>query len=124
MLEAVIDTNFLMLARQFHIDIFGGLSELLGSYKAVTCEGVVRELQGLSSEKGGDSAAAKYALKMLKMREVEVKSSAGEVDEWVLEYCAKKGAVACTVDKELVEKLKKEGVRVVVLRGKSRLQFA
>ncbi|QLJ52329.1 MAG: hypothetical protein Sv326_0154 [Candidatus Fermentimicrarchaeum limneticum] len=124
MLEAVLDTNFLMLAHQFHVDIFGELRELLGGYKAVTCEGVIRELQRLSLEKGDDSAAARYALKMLKMREVEVKSNAGEVDEWILEYCAKKGAVACTVDKELVEKLKKEGVRVVVLRGKSRLQLA
>jgi len=121
--EAVLDTNFLMLAYQFKIDIFGGLRELLGEYKAVTCSGVITELEGICSGKGRDSAAASYALKLLKLRGVEVKGSSKDVDGWIEGYCTGKDAVACTVDKELIRKLKKDGVRVVILRGKSRLQF-
>ncbi|NYZ78748.1 hypothetical protein H0N99_01225 [Candidatus Micrarchaeota archaeon] len=122
MLEAVLDTNFLMLAHQFKIDILGGLRELLGEYKAVTCSGVIGELERVHSGKGKDSAAAGYALKLLK-RGVEVKRSSEGVDDWILKYCAKNGAVACTVDRELIGRLKKEGVKAVILRGKARLQF-
>jgi hypothetical protein len=123
MLEIVLDTNFLMLAYQFKVDIFDGLSELLGGYRALTCSGVVRELHRLSSEKGSDAPAARYALKLLKLRGVEVENNAEEVDEWIVRYCKRRGAIACTVDKELRRRLKKEGVKVVILRGKSRLQF-
>jgi len=124
MLEAVFDTNFLMLAYQFKIDVLSGLSELLGKYKAVTCAGVINDLKKIGAGKGRDSAAASYALKLLKLSEVEVNDNAKDVDGWILNYCVRKGAVACTVDRELVRKLKKEGVKVVILRGKSRLQFA
>jgi rRNA-processing protein FCF1 len=124
MLEAVLDTNFLMLAHQFKIDILSELSELLGEHRAVTCEGVIEELRKIGSGKGRDSAAARYALKLLKLREVEIKRNAKEVDEWILSYCVRSGAVACTVDRELISKLKKEGVKVVILRGKACLQFA
>jgi len=123
-LEAVLDTNFLMLAYQFKVDVLGGLRELLGEYKAVTCSGVIDELRGIGSGKGRDSAAASYALKLLRLGEVEVKRSSKYVDDWIVSYCAGKDAVACTVDKELIRKLEKEGVKVVILRGKSRLQFA
>ncbi len=123
MLEAVLDTNFLMLAHQFKVNIFGGLSELLGEHRAVTCEGVVAELTGVGSGKGRDSAAARYALKLLKLGRVEIKKNDGSVDDWVVSYCARNGAVACTNDRGLIERLKKEGVKVIILRGKSRLQF-
>ncbi|NYZ76439.1 hypothetical protein H0N98_04270 [Candidatus Micrarchaeota archaeon] len=124
MLKAVLDTNFLMLAHQFKVDIFGGLGELLGEYNAVTCKGVVDELTRMQLGKGGESTAAKYALKLLKLGRIEIKKNEGGVDDWVVSYCARNGAVACTMDRELIERLKKEGVKVIILRGKSRLQFA
>ena len=123
MLEAVLDTNFLMLAHQFKVNIFGELGELLGEYKAVTCEGVVDELTRMQSGKGGDSTAAKYALKLLKLGKVEIKKNEEGVDDWIVGYCTRTGAIACTMDRELIERLKNEGVKVIILRGKSRLQF-
>jgi rRNA-processing protein FCF1 len=123
MLEAVLDTNFLMLANQFRVDIFGELDELLGKNRKVTCSGAVEELERLGLGGGRDSVAARYALKLLKLGGVEVKSSEGKVDDWIVGYCVRNGAVACTVDRKLIERLKKEGVKVVILRGKSRLQF-
>jgi len=122
MLEAILDTNFLMLAYQFKVDIFSGLSELLGGYRAVTCKGVVSELRKLGSRKGNDAAAARYALRLIRLSGVEVKDNTEDVDEWIVRYCKMNGATACTVDKELRDKLKKEGVKVVILRGKSHLQ--
>jgi|SRR5271157_4949525 len=124
MLEAVLDTNFLMLAHQFKVNIFGELGELLGEYRAVTCEGVVDELNRRCSGKGKEATAAKYALKLLKLGKVEIRSNEGKVDDWIVSYCAMNGSVACTVDRELIGRLKREGVKVVILRGKSRLQFA
>jgi rRNA-processing protein FCF1 len=124
MLEAVLDTNFLMLAHQFKVNIFGELGELLGEYRTVTCKGVVAELTGVGSGKGRDSTAARYALKLLKLGRVQIKRNEESVDNWILSYCRGKGAVACTNDRELIERLKKEGVKVIILRGKSRLQFA
>jgi rRNA-processing protein FCF1 len=123
MLEVVLDTNFLMLAHQFKVDIFGELEELLGEHRAVTCEGVVDELARMRSGKGGESTAAGYALKLLKLGKVEIKKNEGGVDDWILSYCIRTGAVACTMDRELIGRLKRERVKVVILRGKSRLQF-
>jgi rRNA-processing protein FCF1 len=123
MLEAVLDTNFLMLAHQFKVDIFGELGELLGEYKAVTCEGVVDELTRMRSRKGVESTSAGYALKLLKLGKVEIEKNEGGVDDWIVSYCTRTGAIACTMDRELIARLKKERVKVVILRGKSRLQF-
>lgn len=124
MIEAVVDTNFLMLAYQFKLNIPEKLGELLGAYRMVTCDGVVRELKKLSLGKGRDGVAARYALKVLDGCGAEVKRSKGEVDEWIVGYCKKEGAVACTVDKKLRERLKREGVKVVIMRGKKQLHFA
>lgn len=124
MLEAVLDTNFLMLAHQFNVDISGELGELLGECRKVTCRGVVEELERLSIGKGRDASAAKYALKLLKLGGFEIVRNEGKVDDWIVSYCARNGAVACTMDRELIARLKKKGVKVVILRGKSRLEFA
>ncbi|MEM3555799.1 MAG: nucleotide-binding protein [Candidatus Micrarchaeia archaeon] len=124
MIEAVVDTNFLMLAHQFKLNIPEQLEGLLGSYRMVTCSGVMGELEKLSLGKGRNGAAARYALKLVKECNVEVKKSIGDVDEWIVSYCKRRDAVACTVDKKLRERLKREGVRVVIMRGKKTLEFA
>lgn len=124
MKEVVFDTNFLMLAHQFKVDIFGQLEELLGAYEKVTCKGVIEELEKLGLGKGRDGVAARYALKLVGEGRVKVRKNEGEVDEWILRYCRSRGAVACTVDKELRERLKKEGVKVIILKGGKKLEFA
>ena len=45
------------------------------------------------------------------------------VDEFILKFSGENAAVVCTNDKKLKKRLKKEGIRVIQMRGKSRLEF-
>jgi hypothetical protein len=118
----VLDTNFLLVPYQFGVDVLKGMEELLEApHKLIVPTGVVKELEKLGKGKGKEGAAARLALKIIGLKEVEKVKSAGIVDDWIAEYAEREGAVVCTNDAVLRHRLKKAGVKVVSLRSRSRL---
>lgn len=118
----VLDTNFLLVPHQFRIDIFGEIEELLEfPHTYVVPSGVKKELEKLAEGKGSEGAAARLGLKILRERECTEVESRGNVDSWIRKYAKKENAIVATNDRELRNKLKKDGVEVVLLHSKSRL---
>lgn len=121
----VVDANFLMSAYRFKVDAIQELGRLVaGGYVLVTSSAVINELQGLCRETNAASRGARYALDMMRKQGVRVIRTSQKADAWIEEYCSKNGATACTNDAELRKRLKKRGVRTVVLKGRSHLGYA
>ena len=83
--------------------------------------GVIRELEGLSSGKGKEGAAARFALKLIRAKNPEEVESSGNVDDWIVEYAKNTGVIVATNDRALRGRLKRKRVKVVSLLSRSRL---
>ncbi|MEM5872070.1 MAG: DNA-binding protein [Candidatus Aenigmatarchaeota archaeon] len=116
-MKALLDTNFLMIPGEFKVDIFSHLINL-GYIEFYTLDLVVKELEKLSTKGGKTSRAARLALEMIKQCGVNVLKSKGKgnVDEIMLKLAKERGFVICTQDKELISKIKAEGMRYITLR--------
>ncbi len=118
----MLDTNFLLLPYQFRVDIRKQIEELLEApHEFIVPTGVISELRKLGKGKGKEGAAARFALKMVGLMGAKKVRSSGNVDGWIADYAAKEGAIVCTNDVELRHKLKNAGVKMIVLRSRSRL---
>jgi len=120
--KILLDTNFLLVPYQFKLDIFAKLGEVIeGPHSFIVPTGVIQELQGLSTGKGKEGAAARFALKLIRTRKpLEVESS-GNVDNWILEYAKKTRIIVATNDRTLRSRLKRKRVKVISLLSRSRL---
>ena len=120
--KTILDTNFLMIPGQFKVDIF---DDMLGLAEGEVCvlDLSVKELEKLS-ETGNtnDRTAAKIALELLKRKHLKVVpgSSENSVDDAIIE-ALEPGDTLCTQDKELKQRAKDKGIKVVTLKNKSHL---
>ncbi len=126
MKEVVIDTNFLLLPYQFKVDIFGELQYLIEEpFQIVVSSKVVGELKALAKRVGKAGAGARVALKLLDFRKQNVKSvsSGAPVDDWVFEYSVANHSMVATNDLALKDRLKKARVKVIGLRGRTKIGY-
>ncbi len=120
----VVDANFLMSTYKFKVDAILGVEELVGrDYLLVTSSSIVVELERIRKSKGKASQQARYALGIIR-KYVKVIRTTESADQWIEMYCLKNNAIACTNDAELRKRLKKNGIKTIVLRGRSRLSYA
>jgi rRNA-processing protein FCF1 len=114
--NVILDTNALMAAEQFGVDIFGELLRL-GFAKWLVPGSVLGELRSLakSAEKGRDKTAARVALGL-----AQSCTALGEddfnADCAIEELALKTGAAVFTNDKALKKRLFSKGITVVYLR--------
>lgn len=124
--KIIIDTNFFLIPYQFKIDIFTELEHLIDVHHIyVITSKTVKELEKLSKNAGKQGAAGRLALKILDANrtKLETVQSNKPVDLWIEEYAGEHGAIVCTNDIKLKKKLKDNGIKVISLRGKTRLGF-
>jgi hypothetical protein len=120
----LLDTNFLMIPGQFHVDIFEQLRGFAPAEFHVS-ELSVKELEKIAKGRGKASSHANVALLIMKKEGVNVIPSGktGNTDESIRRIARREGMIVCTADKALKARLKRAGVRVVVLRQKKYLGF-
>ena len=120
-MKFLLDTNFLMIPGKFKHDIFVSLSKF-GYPEFYTIDLVRQELMLLAQKGGMDGAHAKLALELIKMNNVSVLPSiTKKADSEILRVA--KGYTVCTNDKELIKKLKKKEVPVVILKQRKILEM-
>lgn len=122
----VIDTNFLLIPYQFRIDIFTELEHLVDvHHNYILSSKTLKELEGLAENAGKKGAAARLAMKIIEAnsKRIEIIKSGKPVDAWIEEFAEKTGAIVCTNDIELKKKLKDIGIKVISLRGKTKLGY-
>lgn len=120
--QVLIDTNFLFIPFRFKIDVFSEIKNIIGEYEAVLSNIIVRELEGLASGSGKHAREAKLALSMLRQKNIRIVETQTPADEWIYDYAVENKAIVATNDSELAKKLKKQGIKVIVLRNKSVLE--
>ena len=120
MTKLIPDTNFLIYLSKYKI-----LDKLL-DYKLVLLKPVLEELVSISKgdrEKKPDRDAAELSLMFLKrMKIMEIIDIKGKADDAVLETAIKEKCLVGTMDKELMERLKKERVKVLMIRQKKLIE--
>ena len=118
-MKVVLDTNFLISASNFKLDI---LLELKGNDLFVT-EPVLKELEDISKNNSKDAMAARLALRMIEEKGLKVlESKEKEADNSLLEY-GKMGYAVATQDKILKDKLKRAGAKIIFIRQKKYVDF-
>ena len=123
MRKIILDTNFLMMPFQFKVDIFSEIERICDfNYSLFVFEGSIDELKSIiHNQSGKDKKAAQFALKLIKLKNINViKSEKKDVDSLILENAGSKDIVA-TQDMQLKRQLAKKGVSLIAMRGKKYL---
>ena len=124
-LKVVLDSNFLFVPSQFHLDIFEELANLLNQrFEPILLSSTQKELQGLAeSTSPKKRQQALLALRLAeKCRVVPVEKGLREnYDEVIVRVAAEWKSPVATNDRELKRRLRKLGVPVIFLRQKQRL---
>lgn len=124
-IKVILDSNFLMIPFQFHVDVFEELEYLLQKkVDFIVPSSVKLELTEISSRGGEGAAEASLALQLAsRCRVVDVSLQPQEtVDDAIVKAAQKLGAVVATSDVELKKRLRDINIPVVYLRDKSKLE--
>ncbi len=124
-IKVILDSNFLMIPFQFHLDVFQEIEFLLQKKVDFVVPSAVKNELTIISARGGEGAPeASLALQLAsRCRVVEVSLQEGEtVDDAIVKASQKLGGVVATTDIELKKRLRDNNVPVVYLREKSKLE--
>ncbi len=114
-----------MMPAQFQVDVFDELNMLLGAFEPLVLSGVMRELEGLSRERGRDGVAARCGLALAEKCTVvdcgDLKSSS--VDAQLIEYAARNACTVVTNDRYVRDALFARGICVVSMRNQKKLEI-
>jgi len=122
-MKIILDTNFLLIPGKFKVDVFSEL-ERFGKPELFTLDLVLSELKKLSKGRSKDAGNAKLGLELVKKNKVKtIKSSGKNTDSEIERLSAEEDYIVCTQDRELIEKLKREGVQIIHLRQKRYLEY-
>ncbi len=117
-MKALLDTNFLMIPGQFKVDVISELTSL-GYIEFFILDLSMKELERLSTKGGKVAKYARVAIEVVRNCGVAVLKTGGDlkrVDDEILRLAKTRRYVVCSIDKELVEKVKKAGLRYVTMR--------
>lgn len=125
--KVILDTNFLLIPGEFGVDVFSEVGRVLDEpYEICVMNNTLEELQALISKSNKqESFNAKLGFIMAKQKSLKTLrgSSEGYADKAILEKASEspEKTVVATQDKALREKLKKLGVRTIILKQKKYL---
>lgn len=125
-IKVILDTNFLIYCAENKINYKEEIERLMceGHILAVPMQ-VVCELRKMEEKahKLSDRRAAKLALKLLEVHEVDVISASGDyADQAILNLAKKEGAIVATIDGLLRRKLGKLN-RAIIIEGKRKVAW-
>jgi rRNA-processing protein FCF1 len=121
--DAVLDTNALMMPVELDVRLFEELDRLLGEgHDLLVPEAVLAELSKLASGRGDEAVAASVGVD-LATRASPVDHEADYADDAVLEVARRTGAAAVTNDGPLKRRLLDADVPVICIRGRNKLEL-
>jgi len=129
MRKILVDTNFLLMPCEYHIDLTGELMRINHEpFVLLVASGTMNEVKALAGRTGRRAAAARFVLSnMDKIKEkfgVETIPSSGAVDDWIIKYAQRNREICvATNDVQLRRRLLALGVPVIALKSKAKLDF-
>jgi rRNA-processing protein FCF1 len=125
MVKVIFDSNFLFIPLQFRIDIFEQLGALLGRFEPVVLSTTVEELKSLTKKRSEKiRSQAEVALHFAgRCKVVKVEKKPRETyDDIILKAAKEWECPVATNDTTLRKRLREEGVTIIFLRQKCRLE--
>lgn len=121
----LIDTNAFLMTSQFRIDLLEELKWMMGVTQPCVPDVVIRELEGLARGRGNDASAARLGLRFAQFcTVVPMEGEEGErVDDRILSYAVRERCRVVTNDRDLRNRLLNEGLEVISLKGKQKLEI-
>jgi len=123
--KVLLDSNFLMIPMEFHIDVFEEIQNLFGRrVEFILIKPVHDELRTLLKRGSKVVRQAAYALELAKrcrIMNVEMKPSES-TDDAIARVAKDTGTIVATTDLELKTRLRNINVPVIYLRERSRLE--
>jgi rRNA-processing protein FCF1 len=116
MIKIILDTNFVVIPFQFHVDIYEEIARIVDeAYELVFPKICLRELARLNF--------GKAALQLMKKKNVKIVEIplAKTIDDSIISYAKENGGIVATLDAELKKKARKMLVTVITLRQKKYL---
>jgi uncharacterized protein len=123
--KVLLDANALMMPAQFQIDLFDELRNLLGGFEPIVLSSVIRELEGLTREKGRCGAAARLGLALGGKCTIAEGGdvSSGTVDAQVIDYAVRHRCMVVTNDRGVRDELFAHGIGVISMRKQKKLEL-
>ena len=117
--KVLLDTNFILIPAKFKVDIYSEINRVIEEpYELYVLDKSLDELDSIiETSKGKEKAFARLGKAILKAKKPKTlkTTSMDYVDNIILGL---DGYIVATVDHDLRAKLKKRGVRTIVLRQK------
>lgn len=102
----IIDTSSILFSLSFRKDAFS-IAERRFHALPLISKGVIRELRGISTNRGKKGQTARTALSLIRVKKVKVDNDNGNVDSWVYRTAAKgKACAVVTNDTALFRRVK------------------
>jgi rRNA-processing protein FCF1 len=121
MKSILVDTSSIVFALSNNKDIFAVIEEKLEA-KVVISQGIVRELQRLGSKRNKEGRAAKLAMEIMRLHDIEVLPDIEKVDDFIVKTGAAGKMAVCTNDLGLKKRLLGVGVRALSVSQKGILR--
>jgi rRNA-processing protein FCF1 len=125
--KVILDTNFLLIPGQFMVDIFTEIERIMQEpFVLCVIDKSIKELnQVVATGKTKDKFAAKLALALIIQKNLKTLHSfvtKKSVDDIIVSK-ADKDTLVATQDKELRQRLKEKGARIIGLRQQKYLEL-
>ncbi|RLF20916.1 MAG: 30S processome protein Utp24 [Thermoprotei archaeon] len=121
------DTSFLLTPYDFKINIIEGLERIMeGKYELVVPSFCIKELEDIMKRGFIKRKKAQLALELVKKhaRIINVPLMENErVDDALVRIAKEMRAIVATGDREIRKKLRKEGIPVVFVRARKKLEL-
>ena len=125
--KVILDANFLFIPIQFNLDIFDELQRILNRrFVSIVLSSTLKELEGLTQSKLlKTQKQAENALKLVdKCKFVSIKKNCNETfDDVIVRISSEWKCLVATNDRDLKQKLREQGVPVIYMRQKKRLEL-
>lgn len=108
----ILDTNFLLSAIDFKIDIFRDLEN------PIMLQANIDELNLLANSRRKVAGNAKLAIQMLEKKGIKIVKSKDKGDQAILNYVKDNKYAVATNDRKLIISLKKLNIKIIRFRQK------
>lgn len=125
-LIVVFDTNFLTVPAEFGVDIFAEAERILERKISFVVLGAVLEELKRNLDNAGGLEGTKFRVALDLVERCDIHAYEGEassVDDKILAYSHSTGAILATNDRELRRRAAAQGIPVLYLRSKKRLDL-
>ncbi|MBI2546728.1 nucleotide-binding protein [Candidatus Woesearchaeota archaeon] len=120
--KILLDTNFLLIPGEFGVDIFSELERVMDrKYRLFVLSKTLDELRNIQAMQAGkNKKAASIALQLIETKGLNIIEAAKPADDAIVEI-ADSSYIVGTQDRQLRQRLREKGIKLLTLRSKKHL---